>query len=94
MPQTKAEIVSAKIQEEMKRVAPHAKVRVDFEGHNDDGADIYIYAPRKHTDMLASRAKKLRDSMVKGDQFLTIRILAEDIENMSEEAKKKYGITA
>ena len=92
MPQTKAEIISNKVKDEIKRLAPHAIVRVSFEGHGEDGADIYIYAPRKHTDMLASRAKKLRDSMIKGEKFLTIRILPEDIESMSEEAKKKYGI--
>ena len=78
----------------MKRLAPNAVVRVGFEGHDDDGADIYIYAPRRHADMLAGRAKRLRDSLIKGDKFLTIRILCEDIENMIEEAKKKYGITS
>ena len=90
MPQTKPEIISSKIQAEIKRLAPNAVVRTEFSG--DDTADVYIYAPRRFCDMLASRAKKLRDAEVRGDKFLTIRILAEDVENMSDEAKAKYGI--
>lgn len=94
MPQTKAEIISSKIRDEVKRLAPNAVVRVDFEGQDDSAAaNLYIYAPRRHADMLANRAKKLRDSLKRGDTFLTIRILCEDIESMSEEAKKKYGVT-
>ena len=93
MGQTKPEMIANKIQSEVKRLAPSVVMRISYEGFSDDGADVYIYAPRKIADMLLTRAQKLRDSLL-GKDRLNIRIMVDTIENMSEEAKKKYGIPA
>ena len=93
MPQSQPEQIATKIQLEIKRLAPNAVVRLSYEGFKEDGADIYIYAPRKVMDMLSMRAQKMRDQL-KGNKMLNIRVMADAFENMSAEAKKKYGIPA
>lgn len=93
MAQTKPEIIVTKIESEVKRLAPNVVTRISYEGFSDDGADLYIYAPRKIADMLQTRAKKLLASLL-GNDRLTIRIMVDAFENMSDEAKKKYGIPA
>ncbi len=94
MPQTGAEIVAKKVEAEVKRLAPQAVIRIDYSSYKDDGADIYIYAPRKITDMLRSRLKTTLDTELRKTKGIRARLLMEDIENMTVEAKKKYGIPA
>ncbi len=93
MPQTLAEVLAKKIKSEAARLAPMSIVREDFSNYKDDGVDIYIYAPRKVADLLRSRLKPILDkekSLSRGK--LEARLIMEDMENMSEEAKKKYGV--
>lgn len=94
MPQTSAEIIAKKIESETKRLAPQAVVRIDFSNYKDDGADVYIYAPRKVADMLRGRLKGTLDVELRKASGVRARLLMEDIENMTAEAKKKYGIPA
>jgi len=94
VPQTGAEIVAKKVEAEVKRLAPQAVIRIDYSSYKDDGADIYIYAPRKITDMLRSRLKTTLDTELRKTKGIRARLLMEDIENMTVEAKKKYGIPA
>jgi hypothetical protein len=92
MPQTAAEILAKKIEAEAKRLAPQAVIRIDYANYKDDGADIYIYAPRKVADMLRGRLKSTMDAELRKSKGIRARLLMEDIENMTAEAKKKYGI--
>jgi hypothetical protein len=92
MPQTAAEILAKKIEAEAKRLAPQAVIRIDYANYKDDGADIYIYAPRKVADMLRGRLKATMDAELRKSKGIRARLLMEDIENMTAEAKKKYGI--
>ncbi len=92
MPQTAAEIIAKKIEMETKRLAPQAVFRVDYSNYHDDGVDIYLYAPRKVSDILRGRLKGLMDGELRRVKHVRARLLMEDIENMTEEAKKKYGI--
>ena len=94
MPQTGAEIVAKKVEAEVKRLAPQAVTRIDYSSYHDDGADLYIYSPRKISDMLRNRVKTTLDTEMRRTKNIRIRLLMEDIENMSDEAKKKYGIPA
>lgn len=93
MPITPAEILANKMKSEVARLAPNAVIRNDFSNYKDDGVDIYIYAPRKVSDILRGRLKPIFNTELgkaKGD--LKAKLLVEDIENMSAEAKAKYGI--
>jgi len=93
VPITAAEILAKKMESEVRRLAPQAVIRNDFTSYKDDGVDIYVYAPRKVSDILRARLKPifaLELNKAKGD--LKAKLLMEDIENMSEQAKLKYGI--
>ncbi len=92
MPQTAAEIVAKKIEAETKRLAPQAVFRADYGNYHDDGVDIYLYAPRKVSDMLRGRLKGLMDGELRRVKNVRARLIMEDIENMTEEAKRKYGV--
>lgn len=92
MPQTAAEQLAKKIESEAKRLSPQAFIRIDYTSYKDDGADIYIYAPRKVSDMLRGRLKSTLDVELRRVSGVRARLLMEDIENMTTEAKKKYGI--
>ena len=92
MPQTPAEQIAKKMESEAKRLAPQAVIRIDYSNYKDDGADIYVYAPRKVADMLRGRLKSAMDLELRRIKGVKARLLMEDIENMTVEAKKKYGI--
>jgi hypothetical protein len=94
VPQTAAEILAKKMEAEIKRLAPQAVLRLDFSSYKDDGVDIYVYAPRKVADMLRGRLKGTMDTELRKSNGTRARLLMEDIENMTPEAKKKYGIPA
>lgn len=93
MPITPAEILAKKMESEVARLAPQAVIRNDFTNYKDDGVDIYIYAPRKVADILRARLKPIfATELNKAKGGLKAKLLMEDIENMSAEAKAKYGI--
>ena len=92
MPQVAAEQLAKKVEGEAKRLAPQAVIRLDYSNYKDDGVDIYIYAPRKLADMLRGRLRGTMDAELKRVKGVRARLLMEDIENMTAEAKKKYGI--
>ena len=90
--QTGAEQLAKKMEAEVKRLAPQAVIRNDYSSYKDDGVDIYVYAPRKVADMLRGRLKGTLDTELRRVKGIRARLLMEDIENMTPEAKKKYGI--
>jgi len=90
--QTGAEQLAKKMEGEVKRLAPQAVIRNDYSSYKDDGVDIYVYAPRKVADMLRGRLKGTMDTELRRVKGIKARLLMEDIENMTPEAKKKYGI--
>ncbi len=92
MAQTGAEQLAKKMEGEVKRLAPQAVIRNDYSSYKDDGVDIYVYAPRKVADMLRGRLKGTMDTELRRVKGIKARLLMEDIENMTPEAKKKYGI--
>ena len=92
MAQTGAEQLAKKMEAEVKRLAPNAVIRNDYSSYKDDGVDIYVYAPRKVADMLKGRLKGTMDAELRRVKGVRARLLMEDIENMTPEAKKKYGI--
>jgi hypothetical protein len=92
VPQTPAEQIAKKMESEAKRLAPQAVIRIDYSNYKDDGADIYVYAPRKVADMLRGRLKSALELELRRIKGVKARLLMEDIENMTVEAKKKYGI--
>ena len=93
MPQTHAEVLYKKMESEVLRLAPQAIIRHDFSNYKDDGVDVYIYAPRKVSDTLRARLKPmLAAELNKSKGALKARMIMEDMENMSVEAKKKYGV--
>ncbi|HUO58114.1 MAG TPA: hypothetical protein VMV05_08050 [bacterium] len=92
MAQTGAEQLAKKMEAEVKRLAPNAVIRNDYSSYKDDGVDIYVYAPRKVADMLKGRLKGTMDTELRRVKGIRARLLMEDIENMTPEAKKKYGI--
>lgn len=94
MTQTGAEQLAKKMEAEVKRLAPQAVIRNDYSSYKDDGVDIYVYAPRKVADMLRGRLKGTMDVELRRVKGVRARLLMEDIENMTPEAKKKYGIPA
>lgn len=86
--------MAKKMEAEVKRLAPQAVIRNDYSSYKDDGVDIYVYAPRKVADMLRGRLKGTMDVELRRVKGVRARLLMEDIENMTPEAKKKYGIPA
>lgn len=92
MAQTGAEQLAKKMEGEVKRLAPQAVIRNDYSSYKDDGVDIYVYAPRKVADMLRGRLKGTMETELRRVKGVKARLLMEDIENMTPEAKKKYGI--
>jgi hypothetical protein len=90
--QTGAEQLAKKMEGEVKRLAPQAVIRNDYSSYKDDGVDIYVYAPRKVADMLRGRLKGTMETELRRVKGIRARLLMEDIENMTPEAKKKYGI--
>jgi hypothetical protein len=92
--QTGAEQLAKKMEGEVKRLAPQAVIRNDYSNYKDDGVDIYVYAPRKVADMLRGRLKGTMETELRRVKGIRARLLMEDIENMTPEAKKKYGIPA
>lgn len=92
MAQTGAEQLAKKVEGEIKRLAPNAVIRNDYSSYKDDGVDVYVYAPRKVADMLKTRVKTVMDAELRRLKGIRARLLMEDIENMTPEAKKKYGI--
>ncbi|HVZ81509.1 MAG TPA: hypothetical protein VHE12_12040 [bacterium] len=92
MAQTGAEQLAKKMESEVKRLAPQAIIRNDFSNYKDDGVDIYVYAPRKVADMLRTRLKGTLATELKRVAHTKAQLLMEDIENMTAEAKQKYGI--
>jgi len=90
--QTGAEQLAKKMEGEVKRLAPQAVIRNDYTNYKDDGVDIYVYAPRKVADMLRGRLKGTMETELRRVKGVRARLLMEDIENMTPEAKKKYGI--
>jgi len=92
MGMTQPEAIAERLRAEAKRLYPGVLVRVSLEAFpNDDGADIYIYAPRKYSDMLLSRLKTARQQFVKNTKVdvTKLRIIMEDAENMSAELKQR-----
>jgi len=92
MGMTQAEAIAERLKQEAKRLYGGALMRVSLEAYpNDDGADIYIYAPKKYSDMLLSKLKAakmgfLKNTKVDGDK---VRIFMEDMENMNPELKER-----
>ncbi len=92
MGMTQAEAIAERLKGEAKRLYAGALIRVSLDAYpNDDGADVYIYAPRKFSDMLLTKLKAaritfLKPTKVNGDK---LRIFMEDSENMSPELKAR-----
>lgn len=92
MPQTAAEVLAKKLEAEVKRLSPQAVVRSDYSNYQDDGVDVYVYAPRRVSDMLRTRLKTTLMQELKRLKGIKAQLLVEDIESMTPEAKAKYGI--
>ena len=92
MPLTAAEQLAKKVETELKRLAPQAVIRTDFSNYQDDGVDLYVYAPRKVADIMRGRLKAIMDAELRRVKDLRARLLMEDMENMTAEAKQRYGI--
>ena len=89
---TQAEAIAERLRGEAKRLYGPALCRVSLEAYpNDDGADIYIYAPKKYADMLLSKLKLARVQFLKNTKVDQdkVRIFMEDMENMSPELKER-----
>lgn len=89
---TQAEAIAERLKNEAKRLYPGSLIRVSLEPYpNDDGADVYIYAPRKYADMLLTKLKAAKLTFLKGTKVDggKVKILMEDIENISPELKEK-----
>jgi hypothetical protein len=91
---TAAEQLATKVENELKRLAPQAVIRKDYTNYQDDGVDLYVYAPRKVAYIMQGKLKAIVDAELRRVKDLRARLLMEDIENMSAEAKQKYGIQA
>jgi hypothetical protein len=93
MPKTAAEQIAEKIVAEAKRLCPPAMIRVSHEAYGDHGADIYIYTPRKFTDMINQRLKGTKMEALKGtrQEADKIRIFVDAQETMSEKAKAAFS---
>jgi hypothetical protein len=91
---TAAEVIAKKMEGEVKRLAPQAVIRNDYANYKDDGVDIYVYAPRKVADLLRGRLKGIMSAELAKSKNVKARLLVEDVENMTAEAKARYGIPA
>ncbi|HDQ25502.1 MAG TPA: hypothetical protein ENN43_01995 [bacterium] len=92
MGMTQAEALAERLKQEAKRLYAPVLIRVSLEAYpNDDGADIYIYAPKKFSDMLLSKLKIAREQFLKTAKVDKdkLRIFMEDAENMSPELKER-----
>jgi hypothetical protein len=92
LPITGPEQLAKKVEAEVKRLAPQAVIRSDYSSYKADGVDVYVYAPRKVADMLRGRLRGIIDAELRRLSNIRARLLMEDMENMTPEAKKKYGI--
>ncbi len=89
---TQAEAIAERLKGEAKRLYPGALIRVSLEPYpNDDGADVYIYAPRKFADMLLTKLKAAKMSFLKGTKVNSdkLRIFMEDIESLTPEVRAR-----
>ena len=58
MGMTQPEAIAERLKQECKRLYGGALIRVSLDSYpNDDGADLYIYAPKKFSDMLLAKLK-------------------------------------
>lgn len=92
MAMTQAEAIAERLKQEARRLYGQALIRVSLEAFpNDDGADIYIYAPKKFSDMLLSKLKVAKIQFLKNTKVdaSKVRILMEDMENIKPELKAK-----
>ncbi|HDT15288.1 MAG TPA: hypothetical protein ENN55_03670 [Firmicutes bacterium] len=92
MAMTQPEALAERLKGELKRLYPAALVRVSLEAYpNDDGADLYCYAPKKYADMLLDKLKKAKIQFIKNTKVDAdkLRIFMEDMENMSPELKER-----
>jgi hypothetical protein len=92
MGMTQAEAIAERLRQEAKRLYGGALIRVSLEAFpNDDGADIYIYSPKKYADMLLTKLKAAKITFLKNTKVdgSKVRILMEDIENLKPELKAK-----
>lgn len=92
MGMTQPEALAERLKQEAKRLYPGVLARVSIEAYpNDDGADLYIYAPRKYSDMLLSKLKALKMQLIKNTKVDAdkLRIFMEDLENMSPQLKER-----
>ena len=91
---TQAEAIAERLKGEARRLYGGALIRVSRDAFpEDDGADLYIYAPKKFSDMLLNKLKTaklqfLKNTQVSGDK---VRIFMEDMENMSPELKERLS---
>jgi hypothetical protein len=89
---TQAEAIAERLKAEAKRLYGGALCRVSLEAYpNDDGADLYVYAPRKYSDMLLNKLKAAKMQFLKNTKVDSdkLRIFMEDIENMTPELKQR-----
>jgi len=89
---TQAEAIAERLKGEAKRLYPGALIRVSLDSYpNDDGADVYIYAPRKFADMLLTKLKAAKMTFLKGTKVSgdKLRIFMEDIESLTPEVKAR-----
>ncbi len=89
---TQAEALAERLKAEAKRLYGGALCRVSIDAYpNDDGADLYIYAPRKYSDMLLGKLKALKVQLLKNAKVDPdkLRIFMEDMENMSPELRQR-----
>jgi hypothetical protein len=93
MPKTPAEICADKVVAEVKRLCPPAKIRISQEAFGDRGADIYIYVPRKYTDMLRQKANAAKVAAIKATNAEAdkIRVFLDAEETMTEKAKAYFA---
>ena len=88
---TPVEKVAEDLKKEAKRLCPPAFVKVSADPAHDREATVYIYAPRKFADMLQDRLKTLRTQLLKTTPNLNVRIMMDDMENMSPQLKEQYA---
>ena len=92
MAMTQAEAIAERLKQEAKRLYPPSLIRVSLDSYpNDDGADLYVYAPRKYSDMILAKLKAARIAYLKNTKvdISKIKILVEDAENMNPEVKAR-----
>ena len=95
MGMTQAEAIAERLKQEAKRLYGLALIRVSLDAYpNDDGADVYIYAPKKFADMLLTKLKLAKVTFLKNTKVDKdkVRIFMEDMENMSPELKERLTV--